>query len=159
MIGIIIYSLTFCVLIYLAYEDLKSQEISRDLTIFILLINVIYHIASIYFQNDVICNLNFCFDAYSSLLGGLVLGVIPLTIVLITKEKGMGIGDLFLFIIMGLLVGIDFCVLAMSITIFLAILYSVIKNKGIDMKKRIPLIPFIAVGTYVGFFTRVIATI
>ena len=82
------------------------------------------------------------------LSGGLILGCFFLLIVLITKEKGMGLGDVYLFILMGLLVGIKYIYWALLITIFGAIIFSLIKNKGLKQKSKISLVPFIFLGCY-----------
>jgi leader peptidase (prepilin peptidase)/N-methyltransferase len=158
MISLIIYLVTFLCFLFLAIEDYKRKEISASLAIALVLINIIYTLA-VFLTNSskliLLCNINFCNNPYSSLLGALVLGLFSSLIVLFTKEKGMGMGDVFLFVIMGLVVGYEYVLLALSITVFFALLFSVIKNHGIKLRSQIALVPFIFLGTYIVFFLKI----
>lgn len=137
IISTIIFIATLAIFIYLSFEDIRSQEISIVPLYVGLALNIAHQVYLLFAQNYV-----------DGLSGGLILGCFFLLIVLITKEKGMGLGDVYLFILMGLLVGIKYIYWALLITIFGAIIFSLIKNKGLKQKSKISLVPFIFLGCY-----------
>ena len=113
IISAVIFIVTFAIFLYLSFEDIKKQEISSLPLYIALVLNVAHQVYLLFAQNYV-----------DGLLGGLILGGFFLLIVLITKEKGMGLGDVYLFILMGLLVGINYIYWALLITVFGAIIFS-----------------------------------
>ena len=82
------------------------------------------------------------------MLGALILGSIFQLIVLMSKEKALGQGDVRVAIITGLLIGYTNILTWLYITIFTALIYGLIlaykKKKFKDL--RIPFVPFMALG-------------
>ncbi len=133
-------------LIYLSIQDLNTQKISRDITFFALFTLSAFHILAL---------LVYGYEpSYDFLLGGVVLGFPFFLCVLITKEKSLGMGDVYLFIIMGLLVGYEFIFFALSITVLSALVFSVFKYKKLDLKQKIPFVPFISFGIILIVFLK-----
>jgi prepilin signal peptidase PulO-like enzyme (type II secretory pathway) len=132
--------ITFVSLVYLSWQDIKEQQISRNITLFTTFFALLSNsIALMFFNYE---------PAYQALLGGGILGAVFLLYLLLTKEKALGMGDVFLFMIMGLLVGLQNIILSFSIMVFSALLYSVIKYKNVNLKQKIPLVPFITLGIF-----------
>ena len=135
--------LVFLCLIYLSWQDIKTQEISKNITIFILLIVLFYNLANFFFFEDL--------TSYYSLVGGLVLGGFSLFCVLVTREKSLGLGDVYLLALLGLVVRLENILLALSILVFTALFFSLIRFRKIDLKKKIPLVPFISLSMLIVF--------
>lgn len=98
--------------------------------------------------------LPFIDNPLNHLLGGVILaGIIGLVYVL-SKKGGMGDGDIFLFGIMGLMLGVESGLLAFFITVMSGSIIGLIKS--IKTKKiknvKIQLAPFIAFGTIISLF-------
>lgn len=145
---------TSLMLFYLSYVDFKSMEIdngvSLSLMLFLLLLNLFLH----FFLDSEIglaINENFTYLPYDNFFLALFLGLIFLLIVVTTKEKAMGSGDIRIAIIVGLLIGKGNSVLWVYITVFSALLYGLIlgyrkkKFKGL----KIPFAPFMILGAIV----------
>ena len=127
-------------LTYLSWQDFKTQEISRNITIITVVLALIFNsVALVFYEYE---------PAYYALLAALILGVTFLLLLLITKEKSIGMGDVYLFILMGLLVGLQYIMLSLSIMVASALLYSMVKYKKIEFKQRVPLVPFISLGIF-----------
>lgn len=122
-------------LIVLSWEDFKSKEISKNLTFLCLFLLLSFHIFSLFFYEYEI--------SYQALLACLILGAPFLLCVLLTKEKALGMGDVYIFMIMGLLVGVQYLFFSLSLVVFSALAYSFFKYKKIGLKQKIPLVPFI----------------
>ncbi len=132
--------ITLVSLAYLSWQDIKEQQISRNITLFTVFLALLFNsIALIFFDYE---------PAYQALLGGGILGFVFLSYLLLTKEKALGMGDVYLFMLMGLLVGLQNIFLSLAIMVFSALLYSVIKYKNLDLKQKIPLVPFITLGIF-----------
>ncbi len=132
--------ITLVSLTYLSWQDIKEQQISRNITLFTVFLALFFNsIALIFFEYK---------PAYQALLGGGFLGLIFLSYLLLTKEKALGMGDVYLFMLMGLLVGLQNIFLSLAIMAFSALLYSVIKHKNLCFKQKIPLVPFITLGIF-----------
>ena len=127
-------------LTYLSWQDFKTQEISRNITVITVVLALIFNsVALVFYEYE---------PAYYALLAALILGVTFLLLLLITKEKSIGMGDVYLFILMGLLVGLQYIMLSLSIMVASALLYSMVKYKKIEFKQRVPLVPFISLGIF-----------
>ena len=130
-------------LLYLSSQDIKSKEISRNITLSLLFALFLFHAFAFLMYNYEI--------SYQALLGCLVLGVPFLLCVLITKEKALGLGDVYIFMIMGLMVGLQSIFFALSFMVIAALSFSLIKNKKVSLKQKIPLVPFITFGIMMAF--------
>jgi len=144
IISLLTLSIIFGVLGYIAYKDFKTMEIdnltSLVLMLFLIVITVILFFIPSYKE-----------WAYQKLLGAVILGSIFQLIVLLTKEKGLGQGDVRLAIISGILVGIDNLVPWLYITIFSALIYGLVlaKKKKKFKGLKIPFVPFMVLGIVV----------
>ena len=89
--------------------------------------------------------------AFQKLLGAIILGSVFQLIVLVTKEKGLGQGDVRLAIISGVLVGMDNLILWLYVTIFSALIYGLVlaKKKKKFKGLKIPFVPFMVLGIVV----------
>ncbi len=131
----------FGALWYLAYYDYKKMEVQPTLSLALIIVLGIVNILAFFFWKDTEFG-------YNNLLGGITLGVIFQLIVLLTKERGLGQGDVRIAIISGLLVGFDGLIPWLYITIFSSLLYGII----IAIKRRkfrglkIPFVPFMVFG-------------
>lgn len=114
------------------------------------LLVVINIILFLIFKNDLDIKLigDWIYNPYNNMLGALILGSIFQLIVLLTKEKALGQGDVRIAIITGLLIGITNIIYWVYITVFTALIYGLIlaskkkKFKGL----RIPFVPFMVLG-------------
>jgi leader peptidase (prepilin peptidase)/N-methyltransferase len=87
-------------------------------------------------------------------LGALITGGFFGLIVLISREKWMGKGDIFLGLMVGFFLGWTNTILAMFLSFFIGSIISLIlvslKKKG--LKSEVPFGPFLLVGTWIAFF-------
>jgi leader peptidase (prepilin peptidase)/N-methyltransferase len=97
------------------------------------------------------------FSLSSLLLGGLV-GALPLaTLVIVSKEKWMGAGDIAIGAILGLLCGFEASIVGMFMAFVLGsvvgLIYLYITDKKVTrkgLKKSLPFAPFLILGTLIG---------
>lgn len=146
-----ISTILFILLSYIAYKDFKSMEIdnlgSLVLMLSLLTLNLLLYFGE-YKESGILINDNFTFIPYENIYLALVLGLTSFLIVLLTKEKAMGSGDIRIGIIIGLLIGRNNGVLWLYITIFSSLIYSLIvgyRKKSLK-KLRIPFAPFMILG-------------
>ncbi len=135
-------SIIFGVLGYIAYKDFKTMEVD-NMTSLILMLSLILITVILFFFIP-----SYKEWAYQKLLGAIILGSVFQLIVLITKEKGLGQGDVRLAIISGVLVGMDNLVPWLYITIFSALIYGLVLAKKEKKFKglKIPFVPFMVLG-------------
>ncbi len=145
----ILLLLLFCSLLFLAYFDFKKMEVhntvSLVLTVLLSILNVLLFILKI---KEIIILDSWGYNPYNNIMGALILGSIFQLIVLITKEKGLGQGDVRIALITGLLIGLNNLLAWSYITIFTALIYGLflaVKSKRFKNTK-IPLVPFMVLG-------------
>ena len=92
---------------------------------------------------------------YDALIGALIFGGFLLVLYLITRGKGMGLGDAYVGVALGLFFGLiqslDVIVLSFWIGAVVGIVLLILK-KGFKMKSEVPFVPFLFVGTLIGAF-------
>ena len=137
-------SIIFGVLGYIAYKDFKTMEID-NLTSLVLMLFLIVITVILFFIPD------YKDWAFQKLLGAIILGSVFQLIVLLTKEKGLGQGDVRLAIISGILVGMDNLIPWLYTTIFSALIYGLVlaKKKKKFKGLKIPFVPFMVLGMVV----------
>lgn len=144
----------FLPLFYIAYVDFKSMEIDNGISLalmgLLLIINLYIHF---FLDSEIGLTVTdkFSFIPYYNFTLALLLGTIFLLIVLITKEKALGGGDIRIAIIIGLLIGYRNMIPWVYITVFSALGYGLIlgyKNKKWKNLK-IPFAPFMILGAIV----------
>jgi len=93
---------------------------------------------------------NILWNLLSSILGGLFI----LLVIILTKEKGMGGGDLKLVVLMGLLLGFKRFIIAFYISVLSGALIGIIWGlyKGKIRGLKIPFGLFLSIGTIISFF-------
>jgi prepilin signal peptidase PulO-like enzyme (type II secretory pathway) len=150
-ISFIILLLIFLSLAFLSYYDFKRMEVhnivSLVLMIFLFFLNIILFFV---LGSDKGVNItdSYVYLPYNNLLAALILGAIFQIAVLISKERAIGLGDVRIAIIVGLIVGFPNLWLWLNITIFSSLLYGLYiayrkkKIKGV----KIPFVPFMVIG-------------
>jgi leader peptidase (prepilin peptidase)/N-methyltransferase len=140
------------ILFYISYVDFKTMEIDSWLTLGVILFLLVINISLYFLTNPnigLVVSKNFSYIPYDNALFSLILAIPFLLIVLISKEKAMGFGDIRIAIIVGLLIGYSNSMLWVYITVFSTLLYGLIlgykkKKKFKDIK--IPFAPFMILG-------------
>lgn len=138
-------SLIFSCLIYLAYVDIKKMEVHNAISMALLLFLSIINIFLFFSKSELPLSSSWIYVAYDNLLGALILGSLSQLIVLISKEKALGQGDVRMLLITGLLIGKNNLIVWGYLTVFSALAYGLtiaIKKKKFKNVK-IPLLPFI----------------
>lgn len=129
----IFYAVVFSSLIVVSVHDLKTQYVPQEFVIFavVLLLAFGSQIAP--------------FDYKSMLLGGLVGGGIPAVLVLVSRERWMGSGDIGVGLVLGMLVGFPVSVFGFFLACLLGsvvgLVYVYINKKTI--KLAMPFAPFL----------------
>lgn len=157
---LIITVLIISFFLFLSFFDLHSFSIPANSTIafivFLLLINFL--VLALYKSISIIPGNSF--SPVMNLLAAVIAGGFIGVIVLITKEKGMGKGDILVAVAMGLTLGIK-TVVAFYIAIFSATLIGLVyalftgKLKGV----KLPFVPFLTLGALISlvFWTEITA--
>jgi leader peptidase (prepilin peptidase)/N-methyltransferase len=93
-------------------------------------------------------NDNFSYVPFDNFYLALILALIFLLIVLISREKAMGAGDIRIALIVGLLIGQSNAIIWLYITVFSALIYGLILGykKKKFRKLKIPFAPFMILG-------------
>lgn len=162
MITLIVLIGIFLTLFLIAYVDFKSMEIlntpSLVLMLFLLITNISLHFKLGADRIFLIGN-NWEYMPYDNFIGALILGAPFLLIVLITKEKALGAGDIRMAIITGLLIGQRNILLWLYISIFSALIYGLVigRKKGKFKNLKIPFVPFMVLGIVVCILTEMYA--
>lgn len=128
---------------FLAYKDFKTMEVDNIVSLVLLVVLLVFNLLLFFF------NVQFGEPAWKNLLGAICLGAIFQLIVLLTKEKGLGQGDVRIAIISGLMIGSNNLILWTYITVFSALIYGIILaiRKKQFRGLKIPFVPFMAFGT------------
>lgn len=137
-------------------QDIKSMEISAIiayvpivvLLIFLILIGLMYG-----FDTKINLWEGNSITVVNNILGGLFGSLIIGLIVFLTKGKGMGEGDIWIFGLVGLFVGLDKLIPSFYIAIFTALFFGLIQVLRFRRFKDLPIpfIPFLVVGGVIAF--------
>ena len=147
----ILLVLLICTLVFLAYYDFKKMEVHDSISMILLLVLVITNVILFFVFKDTeeiqLLN-NWYYNPYNNMLGAILLGSIFQLLVLLTKEKALGQGDVRIAIITGLLIGINSLIPCAYITVFSALIYGVILSRKKKKFKglKIPFLPFMVLG-------------
>ncbi len=144
----------FLTLTFLAYYDFKKMEVHTTVSFILMIVLVILNIFLFFFKGSdtqiLILN-GLAYTPYNNMLATLTLGSIFQLVVLISKERALGQGDVRIAIITGMIIGINNLIYWLYITIFSALIYGFIlayrkkKFKGL----KIPFVPFMVLGTII----------
>lgn len=144
----------FLVLTFLAYFDFKKMEVHNTTSLYLLISLAILNILLyLIFKDSTGIRVigEWVYNPYNNMIGAIVLGSIFQLIVLISKEKALGQGDVRIALITGLLIGMSNLLEWGYITIFSALIYGLIlaykkkRFKGL----KIPFVPFMVLGSIV----------
>jgi leader peptidase (prepilin peptidase)/N-methyltransferase len=126
------YSVIFSILIVVFVYDIQKQLIAEELVWTALVISIF----SWYFGH---------FSILSMVLGGLICGGVPALLVVVSREKWMGSGDIKLGLLVGFLVGYPRAMflifLAFVLGAIIGLVYMAVKKKG--LKDSLPFAPFL----------------
>lgn len=154
--GLAIFSilgLLFSLFTFLAYIDLKRLEVDRKISSILLIFFLTLNVVLFIIRNDfVIVINNWEYIPYQNILGAIALGTITQLIVLLTKEKGLGQGDVRISMIVGLLIGFDSILYWSYISVFTALIYGsvfALKEKKKLKGLKIPFVPFMILGVII----------
>ncbi len=149
--GFTLYSsillLISCFLIVIFVYDLKNLIIPDEMIWPAIIIALIYWVSFSAFSHQLSALTN-------PLLGGIVGGGFIGLLVLITKGKGMGVGDIKLAFLIGLIVGFQAVILALFMAFAIGALWAVflLIGKVKKLKDALPFAPFLIIGFYIALF-------
>lgn len=147
----LILIITSIPLLFLAYKDFKTFEVDHYTSLVVLIIFSLLNIFLFLLKEnsfEIPLTEKWSYIPYQNLLGGVALGSIFQLLVLLTKEKGLGQGDVRIAIICGLILGFNNLIPWLYITIFTALAYGValaVKRKKFKGTK-VPFVPFMILG-------------
>jgi len=149
--ALVVYLIIFCILTVVFVYDLKTQTVPE---IFVWIALVLSAAFGWYFGH---------FGLIEMILGGLVSGGFLAILVLVSREKWMGAGDIKIGLILGFLLGFNpsiklwTALLSMFIAFVLGsvvgLLYVFIKHKSLKreyLKESLPFAPFLILATLIG---------
>ncbi len=152
IINTILFTLIF--LIYLSIYDIKFYEVDEIPSLILIVFLVILNLILALFNNELTLWVNKEFNAMNNLIAGIGAWVFIFLIVVLTKGKGMGGGDIRIAGIMGLILGIPGVIYAFYLAIFSAAFFGI--AFGLSLGKihglKIPFLPFMIVATIIVFF-------
>ena len=135
-----------CFLIVIFVYDLKYYLVPDEIIYPAIVLTFLYQLFGIWYFGD--WNL---FGFWNLMLGALVGGAFFLIIVLISKGKWMGMGDVKIGVLMGLLLGLSHLFTALFLAFLSGAIISgvllILKKKG--LKSEIPFGPFLTGATFI----------
>jgi prepilin signal peptidase PulO-like enzyme (type II secretory pathway) len=147
--ALVIQFVAATLILYLAIYDLLTFTIpARGANLFVLfavVVNVIILAVRLFFPNQ----LTFLgYGEVDNLVSGLIAGAFVWGLILVTKQKGIGSGDLYLAVVIGLMLGWPGIISAFYVMILMATAVGLVYAY---QKKRfkgllVPLVPFIGLG-------------
>lgn len=116
---------------------------------YVLAFNLFFDWNQLDFGNDV-----FSLATYSGTAGALAAFAFFFALVAISKEKWMGMGDAYLVILLGLILGWPNILLALMLAFSLGAIFGIIMiiAKQKKMSSQIPFAPFLVIGTFIAMF-------
>jgi prepilin signal peptidase PulO-like enzyme (type II secretory pathway) len=151
LFGLIVHAAIAGALLYLSVYDIFTLSIPTRATLYTTLAAVVANVAALAF-GYVLPGFTSGLGELDNLLAGVVAGGLIWVIIIITKQRGMGLGDIYIALLIGLLLGwpgivTAFYVMLLSATGF-GLLWALYigKFKGL----QVPLVPFMTLGYLVG---------
>jgi prepilin signal peptidase PulO-like enzyme (type II secretory pathway) len=147
----------FSLFLFFAVYDLKHYIVPNKVVIPSVLVaffgNVLIAVLNYFCPSlipEVFQGVSFVWNIGAGLIGGIFITLI----ILLTKGKGMGGGDLKLMALMGLVLGIKGLIIALYLSVILGSMLGLIwsiRNNGLDLKKirktKLPFALFLSIGT------------
>ncbi|MFC1663735.1 prepilin peptidase [Patescibacteria group bacterium] len=138
-----------CFLIIIFVYDLKHYIIPDKIIYPAILISVIWYLVA-----SVFLNLYTKYDIFGASFAALLAAIFFLVIVLISRGKWMGVGDIKLALLLGLFLGWPNILVALFLAFFVGAIIGiglVISGKK-TFKSEVPFGPFLVGGTFITFF-------
>lgn len=135
----VFYTIIFSILIVVAVHDLKTQYIPQEFVILAVVLLLIFgsHFGGFSYRN--------------MLYGGLIGGGVPAILVLVSREKWMGSGDIGVGLVLGLIVGFPVAIfgffLACLLGSIVGLIYVYLKKKTI--KVSMPFAPYLILASLI----------
>jgi prepilin signal peptidase PulO-like enzyme (type II secretory pathway) len=139
--------LIFCFLIIIFVYDLKHYLVAEKIIYPAIILAFLFNIFIWIFTNN--------FQIFvSSIIAGLLAGGFFLILVLISKEKWMGKGDILIGVLMGLILGMPMTIVGLILAFLIGAIVSLVLMalKKKKMKSEIPFGPFLVLGTAISIF-------
>lgn len=144
-----------CVLIVISVYDIHHKMIPDVLSLLFFI--SAFMLASI--SNSSV----FALPSISTLVAGPMLGLFFFALWVITRGRGMGLGDAKLALGIGLLLGASSGIVAVLFSFWIGALWAIILilvqkilgTKGLSMKSEIPFGPFLVIATLIVFFLKI----
>jgi len=144
-----------CVLIVIFVYDQIRQIIPDSMVIIGLALSLIYYCLSVYHHHYYYHYYYYYYYDFEHVILGIVIPIIFLgSIVFFTKGKGIGVGDVKLAALLGLMLGYPLIIVGLFMAFIIGALFGLIliiagKKK---MKDTIAFGPFLIIGFYIAFF-------
>lgn len=127
------------------------MEVHRTVSLVLMLVLLTISILLFFLKGshtEILLFNNWVLSPYQNIMSTLILGSLFQLIVLISKEKALGQGDVRIALIVGLLIGMNNLVLWSYITVFSALIYGFVLGyrKGKFKGLKIPFVPFMVLG-------------
>lgn len=145
--GVIILLLSY-LMIVISVFDITSMEIPDFFLWLMLGASVLYVLFGQFGFT------NYSIGIYNALIGMAVYAGFPLLIVLLTREKGMGMGDFKIGLPLGLVVGYPLAVVGLFMSIFAGSIFGLglVFSKSKKLKDAMPFGPFMVFGFFIALF-------
>jgi len=147
-LNIIFFIIFAVILIYISIVDMKCLSIGFAEILILSIFTLIYSILKILSSGNIIL-LDICKGIVFSLIFFLV-------VILLTRSRGIGLGDMIFFVLASINIGFNNSIEAICIAFIVGMFYSIflILSKRSDVKTRIPFIPFLSIGVILSLFIR-----
>ncbi len=146
LLTILFLFISFYILSFLLTHDIIYFEIPSQTTRVLVILAILINILVIFIGQTQ--ELFLKLGTIDNLITGVITGLIFYLIVKLTKEKGMGTGDIYLFMFIGLVFGWKLTLISITSTLLIAsisgIIFTVFNKKLKNI--LIPLVPFITIG-------------
>lgn len=144
-IYLVVISLTF---LYLAVEDIWELHINSLVMYSMIGLSLVYGLIDHFLLNTAESLFASKLFSISTLLAISIYGGLILILIYLTKGKGMGLGDFFLMVFIGLSLGVWQTTVAFQIAVYLASVVGI--TMGVVRKQIkgtiVPLVPFLLIG-------------
>ena len=146
--NLIFIALFAIILIYISIIDIKSLSIGLKELIILLIFTITYFTFKLFFSGNMVL-----FDIFKGIIFSLLFFLI---IILLTKNKGIGIGDMIFFSLCSINIGFINSLEAILIAFILGMIYSIflILLRKANLKTKLPFIPFLSIGILLSLFFK-----
>ncbi|MFC1645012.1 prepilin peptidase [Patescibacteria group bacterium] len=149
------YLTVFSLLIVIVGYDIKFMEIPMLMVWLVIGIATAFFIFQDWSSFSELANKSFwSFNISNGLLGGAIAAAFFYFLVFISKEKWMGMGDVYIGFIVGLLVGFPDVFLSLIISFTTGSIFGIIliALKKSTLKTQVPFAPFLILGSFLAIF-------